>query len=191
MLTVARADVPTKVRGVQGEAGLIDNIYQPIFDLLQDHKPHTILELETHLASKGVAFAQLHSALNILFGLGVVQPAAPAQDYSKAKARCLALNKAIARRSLSVGDIVSFASPVTGGGVAAQRFSQLFWLSKQSGGRTAADWASFAWSVLSGQGQNILKDGAQLQGEDNLKELTSQAEAWGEKVLPVWTALGI
>ncbi len=191
VLTTGKADLPTKVRGVLGEAGLLDNIYQPIYELLLDHKPHTVLELETHLAAKAVPFAQLSSALNILFGLGVVQPAAPAQDYSKAKTRCLALNKAIARRSLSVGDIVYFASPVTGGGIQAQRFSQLFWLSKQSGGRTAADWANFAWSVLKGQNQNIIKDGVTLQGDDNLTELTSQAQAWGERTLPIWSALGI
>jgi SAM-dependent methyltransferase len=191
VLTNAGADLPKTVRGVLGEASLLDNIYQPIYELLLDHKPHTILELETHVASKGVSLAQLSSALSVLFGLGVVQSAAPAQDYSKAKARCLALNRAIARRSLSSGDIISFASPVTGGGVTASRFNQLFWLSKQSGGKMVADWAGFAWSVLKEQNQNILKDGGALQGEDNLTELTSQAEEWGAKTLPIWTALGI
>jgi SAM-dependent methyltransferase len=191
ILTTAKADLPTKVRGALGEAGLLDSIYLPIYDLLLDHKPHTIQELETHLEGKGITFAQLHSALTILLGLGVIQAAAPAQDYSKAKARCLALNKAIARRSLSLGDIAFFASPVTGGGVAAQRFSQLFWLSKQSGGKTAADWAGFAWSVLKGQNQNILKEGVALQGDDNLTELRTQAEEWGAKTLPIWTSLGI
>jgi SAM-dependent methyltransferase len=191
VLTTAKADLPTKVRGALGEASLLDNIYQPIYELLLDHKPHTILELEAHLASKGVSFAQLTSALSVLFGLGVVQGAAPAQDYSKAKARCLALNKAVARRSMSQGDIVYFASPVTGGGVSAQRFCQLFWLSKQNGGKTATDWAGFVWSVLKSQNQSIVKDGTTLQGEDNLTELMSQAEAWSAKTLPLWTALGI
>ncbi|PIB93410.1 class I SAM-dependent methyltransferase [Caulobacter sp. FWC2] len=191
VLTIAKADLPTKVRGALGEASLLDNIYQPIYELLLDHKPHTILELEAHLVSRGVSFAQLTSALSILLGLGVIQTAAPAQDYSKAKGRCLALNKAIARRSLSLGDITYFASPVTGGGVLAQRFSQLFWLSKQNGGKTSADWAGFVWSVLKSQNQSIVKDGVTLQGEDNLAELTSQAEKWGATTLPLWTALGI
>ena len=71
------------------------------------------------------------------------------------------------------------ASPVIGGGVAAPRFHQLFWLSRQNGGKTAEDWARFTWSVLQAQNEALLKDGAPLQGEDNLIELRRQAEAWG------------
>jgi hypothetical protein len=147
--------------------------------------------LETHVGGKSVTFTQLNSALSILLGLGAIQPAAPGRDVSKAKARTQALNEAIARHSLSVGDIAYFASPVTGGGIPAQRFHQLFWLGKQNGGKTPTDWAEAAWSVLRAQGQVLLKEGVALQGEDNLTELKSQAEQWGSKVLPVWTALGI
>lgn len=191
VLTVTEADLPKTVRGVLGEANLLDAIYQPIFELLLDNKPHSVLELETHVAAKNVNFAQLTSAMSILMGLGVITPAAAAQDVSKAEGRTLALNKAIARRSLSVGDVAYFASPVTGGGVTAGRFNQLFWLARQNGGQTSEDWATFAYQVLQGQGQAIIKDGATLQGEDNLTELKVQAEEWAKKILPVWTALGI
>jgi SAM-dependent methyltransferase len=191
VLTTAKEDLPSKVRGAIGEAGLIDEIYQPIFEFLGDHKPHSILELEAHVGGKNVNFAQLSSALTILLGLGVIQAAAPGQDLSKAKTRTHALNKAISRRALSVGDIAYFASPVTGGGVSAPRFSQLFWMSKQNGGKTPLDWATFAWQLLQAQNQAIIKDGVTLQGEDNLAELKTQAEQWGAKILPVWTALGI
>ena len=191
VLTVTEANLPKTVRGVLGEASLLDTIYQPIFELLLDNKPHSILELETHVGAKNVNFAQMTSALTILMGLGVITPAAAGQDVNKAKTRTLALNKAIARRSLSVGDVAHFASPVTGGGVVAGRFQQLFWLARQNGGKTAEDWAMFAHQVLQGQGQAIIKDGATLQGEDNLTELRAQAEQWGAQVLPVWTALGV
>nr|WP_295109536.1 class I SAM-dependent methyltransferase [uncultured Caulobacter sp.] len=191
VLTSAREDLPTKVRGVLGEASLIDTIYGPIFELLLDHKPHTIEEIEAHVALRGVNFAQLMSALTILFGLNALSPAAPGQDISKAKTRTNAFNKAIARRSLAAGDIGVLASPVTGGGISASRFQQLFWLSKQSGGKTPADWAQFAWSVLQAQGQAIIKDGVALQGDANLTELRAQADAWNSKALPVWSALGV
>lgn len=191
VLSMAKENLPNKVRGVIGEAAMLDNIYQPIYEFLSDYKPHTVLELESHVGSKSINFAQLNSALTILFGLGVIQPAAPGQDITKAKARTQALNKAISRRSLSVGDIAYFSSPVTGGGVSAPRFQQLFWLSKQNGGKTPADWAQFTWSLLQSQNQAIIKEGVTLQGEDNLTELKSQAEDWGAKVMPVWTSLGI
>jgi len=192
IILVANKDsLPTKVRGVIGEATLIDDIYQPIFELLGDYKPHSVLELETHVGSKKVNLAQLTSALTILLGLGTIQPAAQGQDISKAKTRTNALNKAIARRSLSVGDIGHFASPVTGGGVSAPRFQQLFWLSKQSGGKTPDDWATYAWQILKAQGQSIIKDGAPLEGDNNLAELKAQATAWGVNTAPVWAALGL
>jgi SAM-dependent methyltransferase len=191
VLTAARADLPTKVRGTLGEAGLMDQIYHPIYDVMQDHKPRTIGEIEAEVASKGVSLQQLISAVTILLGLGVLQPVAPGQDLSKAKTRAHALNRAISKRSISVGDVAYFASPILGGGFSAPRFQQLFWLSKQNGGKAPADWAAFAWSLLQGQNQAIIKDGATLQGNDNLTELTAQAEAWGAKILPVWTALGI
>ncbi|HWT51937.1 MAG TPA: class I SAM-dependent methyltransferase, partial [Caulobacter sp.] len=191
VLVMAKEDLPTKVRGVLGEAGLIDTIYQPIYELLLDYKPHSILELETHVGAKNVNFSQLTSALTILLGLGVIQSAAPGQDVGKAKTRALTLNKAIAHRSASVGDIAYFASPVTGGGISAPRFHQLFWMSRQNGGKTPESWAQFAWSLLQAQGQSLVKDGATLQGEDNLTELKAQATQWGAKILPLWTALGV
>ncbi|ATC32708.1 methyltransferase domain-containing protein [Caulobacter vibrioides] len=191
VMTVNEANLPKTVRGVLGEASLKDEIYRPIFELLLDNKPHSIHELETHVAGKNVNFAQMNSALMILMGLGVITPAASAADVNKAKARTLALNKAIACRSMAVGDIAHFASPVTGGGMLAPRFPQLFWLGRQSGGKTPADLATYAYQILQSQGQAIVKDGAPLQGEDNLTELKSQAEFWAKDVLPIWTALGI
>ncbi|WP_297506509.1 class I SAM-dependent methyltransferase [uncultured Caulobacter sp.] len=191
VLTTGKEELPKTVRGATGEALLLDQIYQPIFELLLDHRPHTIQELESHLGAKGVNFVQLSSALMILLGLGAIHPAGPGQDISKAKTRTTALNKAIARRSVSVGDIGTFASPVIAGGVAAPRFQQLFWMSKQNGAKTPDEWAAFVWSLLQSQGQAIIKDGATLQGDANLAELKAQAEAWGAKVLPLWTALGL
>lgn len=191
VLVVSKDALPTRVRGFIGEAGLLEEIYHPIFELLLDHKPHSVLELENYVASKGINFAQLTSALNILLGLGTIQPAAPEQDVAKASARTQALNSAISRRSLSVGDIGYMASPVTGGGVPASRFHQLFWLSSKNGGKTSDDWANYAWDLLKAQGQAIIREGVTLQGDDNLVELKSQAEVWGARIAPIWSALGI
>lgn len=191
ILTMARENLPTKVRGALGEAEMMDAVYQPIYEVLQDHKVHTIGEIQTRIARDNVSFAQLGSALTILLGLNVINPVAPGQDQGKSKTRTLALNKAIATRSLSAMDIGHLASPVTGGGVAANRFQQMFWLAKQNGRKTPDDWAQFAWSVLQAQGQALIVQGATLQGDDNLAELKRQAEHWGGKVLPIWSALGL
>ena len=191
VMTMARENLPTKVRGALGEAALIDAIYQPIYEVLQDQKAHTIGDIHARVARNNISFAQLVSALTILLGVNVIHPVAPNQDQAKAKTRTLALNKAIATRSLAATDIGNLASPVIGGGVAANRFQQMFWLAKQGGRKTPDDWAQYAWSVLQAQGQALIIEGAALQGDANLVELKRQAEQWGEKVAPVWSALGI
>ena len=189
VLPVPRGSAPKTVRGAIAEAGLADAIYGPIFDLLTDHKPHTVGEVEAHVAAGGMTFGQLTSALTVLFGMGVLQPAYG--DHGEAKSRCFALNKAIAQRSLSVGDLAYFASPVIGGGVSAPRLTQLFWSSKQEGGKTPDDWAAFAWRNMASLNQAMVKDGVTLTGEDNLVELRVKATEWGAQVLPVWESLGI
>jgi hypothetical protein len=191
ILTVAEKDLPTKVRGILGEANLVDTVYRPLFDLLLDHRPHSVAEIETQLAKSNIQFPQITSALTVLLGLGVLSSVVADADSDAAKTRTKALNTAIAGRSLSTGEIAHFASPVTGGGVTAPRFSQLFWLSREQGGKTADDWATFAYQTLSAQGQSIVKEGVTLQGEDNLTELKAQAKAWEDNVLPIWTALGL
>ncbi|MDI1366424.1 MAG: class I SAM-dependent methyltransferase [bacterium] len=191
VLSAQQNALPTKVQGVLGEAGLLDTIYPPILEYLSDYKIHTIGELEIHLGRKGVTFGQLTAAISILFGISAIQSVMGGSEIQKAKPRTAALNRAIAELAISGGDISHFASPITGSGVSAPRFHQLFWMSKQAGGKTPADWAGFVWQILSSQNQAIVKDGAPLRGDDNLVELTSQAQIWGEQVLPVWVALGL
>lgn len=191
VLSALQNALPTTVRGALGEAGLLGDIYKPIFNYLSDYKVRTIGEVEAHVATKGVNFQQLISAISILFGISAIQSAVAGGEIQKAKPRTAALNRMIAQAAMSAGEIGNFASPVTGGGIAAQRFHQLFWLSKQAGGKTPADWAGFAWQILTAQNQSIVKDNAPLQGDENLVELTSQAQIWGEQVLPVWIALGV
>lgn len=71
--------------------------------------------------------------------------------------------------------------------MAALRFPQMFRAARQKGAKTPAEWAGFAWTVLQGPGQALVKDGVTFQGEDNLKEPTRQM--WGKAVLPLWPNL--
>ena len=72
------------------------------------------------------------------------------------------------------------------------QFHQLFLLALQEGKQTPAALAQFVWDVLAQQNQRVLKDGARLQSaEDNLTELTREAEQFQTKVLPVLKALQV
>ena len=191
VLAVARDNFPTKVRGAITEAQLNEGIYAPISELLADNKARSVGEIADAVEGKGVAFGHLRSALAVLFGTGVLQPAVASQDVEKAMPHTKALNRAIATRSCTEGDIANLASPVIGGGIGATRFHQLFWLSKEAGGGGHEAWADFAWAQLQAQGQTLTKEGDRLSPEAARAELKEQAQKWGEQVLPLWTALGI
>ena len=93
---------------------------------------------------------------------------------------------------LQLQPVNTFASPVTGGGVTVPRFQQLFLLAKQQGHKQPQDWANFVWNLLAMQGQRLIKDGKTLETpEDNLAELTAQANEFAEKRLPILKALQI
>jgi hypothetical protein len=61
-----------------------------------------------------------------------------------------------------------------------------------SGKKQPAEWAKAVWQVLQTQGQKLVKEGKTLEtDEQNLTELTGQAEGFAEKLLPVLRALGV
>lgn len=192
ILTSHRRDVALKVVGSIGEATLSEGIYSPILDALADHKPKTLGQLELAVKGKEIVFAQLTQAILILAGAGHVYAVQDDAAITKVKKRTDKLNAHLLQKARSSGDITYLASPVTGGGVTVSRFPQLFLLAIHQGKKHPTEWAQFAWQLLTAQGQRILKDGKTLDAaEDNLAELTSQAEAFAQKQLPILKALQI
>ncbi|WAJ26872.1 hypothetical protein [Antarcticirhabdus aurantiaca] len=95
-----------------------------------------------------------------------------------------AFNAAVCEWARDNADLGFLASPVTGGGIAVDRFAQLFLLSIGAGARQPKDWADFAWSVLAAQNQRIVKDGKPLDTpEENVAELAARAATFAEKTL--------
>jgi hypothetical protein len=190
VLTTPRADVALKVSGALGEATLQEPVYTPILDLLADHKPRTLGQIEQALQAQGVGFAQITQAALVLTGaghLGLVQDSAV---VAKAKKHADKLNAHLCQKARGSNEIAYLASPLVGGGVALNRFQQLFVASIGTGKKHPADWAQAAWQVLSAQNQKLLKEGNTLESaEDNLAELTAQANTFAEKQLPLLKAL--
>jgi hypothetical protein len=95
-------------------------------------------------------------------------------------------------KSRGSADISYLASPVTGGCVVFNRFSQLFLLALSQGKKLPEEWAESAWLVLAAQGQKILKEGKALEtAEENLAELGLQASSFASKQLPILKALQV
>jgi len=192
ILVQPRADVSLKVTGALGEASMHEAVYAPILDALADHKPRTIAQIEQSVKDKSVAFVQVTQAVMILAGAGSLAAVQDEAVIFKAKKQTDKLNMHLIGKARGSNDISYLASPVTGGGINVNRFQQLFLLALSQGKKQAAEWAQFVWQILAAQGQRLVQEGKTLETpEENLAELTTQAQAFAEKQLPILKALGI
>jgi SAM-dependent methyltransferase len=187
-----RPDVSLKVTGSLGEATMNEGIYNPILDLLADHRPRTLGWLEQTLKEKEITFPQIIQAVMVLAGAGHMCAVQDEGIANKAKKTSRALNTHLMNKARSSSDIAFMANPVTGGGVAVGRFEQLFLLALSRGEKQPGEWAQFVWGILQAQGQRLVKEGKTLEtDEQNLGELTEKARVFGEKQVPVLRALGV
>jgi hypothetical protein len=192
VLVKYRPDVSLQVSGAQGEATMSEPLYNPVLDFLADHQPVSIAEIEQAVQNKGVGFAQLVQVVMVLIGSGDLAAVQDEAVTERAKTHIAKLNAYVMSKARSSSDINYLASPVTGGGVVAGRFQQLFLLALSNGHKEPAELAQFVWQILAGQGQKIVKGKITLEtAEENLAELTVQAAAFAEKQLPIYQALQI
>ncbi len=191
MLVQPRAGVSLKVNGALGEATLQEAVYGPILDQLAEHKPMSLGQLEQAL-KPGINFAQILQAVMILTATGVLMPVQEEDAIREARKRTDRLNSYIIAKARGAADLTHLASPVTGGGIAVGRFQQLFLLARSQGNKQPADWAGFVWNILAMQGQRLVKDGKPIDSaDDNIAELTTQANSFAEGILPILKALRI
>jgi hypothetical protein len=141
---------------------------------------------EPALAQAG--FNRLVQALTILVALDSCLPCLPAQGLDERKLQADRFNRAVANQSRFERKFSHFASPVTGGGIAADRIAQLMWLSLQD---KETDIVRFVGTVLSAAGQRLMKEGKPLQGEAHDAELRQRVAEFEQNTLNVWTALGL
>lgn len=188
ILTTHRPDVPMKVAGAIGEGTLQEEIYKPLLDLMADHIPRSLGELEVALKDHKIQLNQIVQAVMLLSGMGhlyAVQEITP-QNCQKSDS----LNLHLMHRARGSKDVIFLASPLTGGGHEVRRFQQLFLLAFKNGKKSVNEWAQFAWTVLSAQNQKMLKAGIVLESEeDNLAELNMLAQVFADKQLPILKAL--
>jgi len=185
-LSVLPAEVEMKVKGGLGEATLQADVYEPLLKRFGEG-PRTLREvMAADPAIANLGWARLQQALTILVGAGHLQPALPSKGEGARAKTTKAFNHAVCQLARDNGDLQFLASPVTGGGIQIARFPQLFLLALSEGAKQVEDWVQFAWKVISGQGQRILKEGKALETEEeNIVELRSLATVFAEKQLPV------
>jgi len=149
-------------------------------------------QIEQSVKDTGISFAQLIQAVLVLCGKGTLNAVQDDTAITKAKKHTDKLNTHLMLKARSSNEITYLASPVTGGGVIVGRFQQLFVLAVQQGKKKPEDWATFVAQILAAQGQKIVKEGKPLEtAEEQLAELTAQAQEFALKLLPILKALQI
>jgi hypothetical protein len=193
VLARPRQTIALEVEGPLGVADLAEPLYLPLLDHLADGLPHSLGEIEQALsAGAGLDMAAILHAVIVLAHRGDVQAAQPDTAIAQARSSSRRLNAHLLDRARGDGQIAFLASPVTGGGVEASRFQQLFLLGVRHGCTDAASLARFTWSILAPQGEGVLRDGKVIESpEDNVAELQTRAQTFLDSELPLFAALGV
>jgi len=188
VLSTARTDVPLAFPTPFGEAKVKEEIYGPVLDVLASG-PKTVREMVGDKRVGELAPALLWEALIVLTGAGHLQPALDEKGQRSRSVRTKAFNNAVMNRARSDAELQFLASPVSGGGVSVDRFSQLFLVAEQ---QKHPDPAQFVWEILNRQSERIIKEGRTLESADeNLHELRSSYSTYLEKRVPVLRHMGI
>jgi hypothetical protein len=198
VLTIPASEITLKTTGALGEVSFSESVYQPIIDFLSDHRVRTIGEVENHFAKSGsdsgprITLAQITQAIILLLDTGQVALTQDDTVKSAVKTQSAALNEVLLDKAKYSNDVAYLASPITGGGVTANRFEMLFLLAIAEGAAEPESWAESAWRVLASQGHRLINQGVTLESDqENLTELTSKAKEFEQKRLITFRTLGI
>jgi SAM-dependent methyltransferase len=190
ILGASTTRMPQSVAGAR--AKVTASFFAPIWDVLADHRPRSLGDIEQAMAGSGVPFSEIVRAVMILAGMGHIQPVQDERLIEEVKPRTDRLNAHLIDRARFGAEVGRLASPVTGGGVKVSRVAQLFLLASLNGRRSPEDRAAFASAILHDQEQHVTKDGTKFDtAEDSLAELTKLAEAFAEQQMPLLQALRI
>ncbi len=156
VLTATRAQVPTTIKSVLGEARIDTDAFRGVLDLLQHQDPLTLGEMEKALAGSRITLNELTNTVLMLAGQGVVHPAQEDAVAAKVRSRCDAINLHLLQQSPARADRNFLACPLTGGGVPVSHLEQLFLLARHEGRRKPTQWAEFALQALAGLEQKLM-----------------------------------
>lgn len=187
-LSTRAEDVPLVLSINGNDLKLQEDIYKPVLDAIGGGpiSADELLKLPT-VSSLGVS--RLLQVLIILTGAGHLQFCLPAETDDERRDSVMRFNRAVAEQAQYSSDLGYMASPITGGGVSADRMAQLFLLAHWTG---AADPVAFVWEKFAATNQRLLKDGKALDTADaNIAELAVRYEAFATKNLPTYRKLGV
>lgn len=192
ILTAHRSNISLKTAGSLGEVTLSEEIYTPILDVLSDYQIKSVEQIEKIVEPLGIDIGKVWQAVLVLAGSNAIAAAQDNALIDKAKNHTEKLNLHIMNRAKYSAELEWIASPVTAGGVKLPRFQLLFLSAYLQNHQQPVEWANYVWQILVEQNQKLLKEGKMLETtEENLEELTQQANTFALEQLPVLKGLGI
>ena len=118
-----------------------------------------------------------------------MNPCLDEKDDAKRRESTHRFNRAVMELARDSNDFQALASPITGGGIAVDRFDQLFLLARQN---KHPDPPAQVWQILNGLGQRLIRDGKPIDSpEENRAELETRYAAFLENRVPVLEQLGV
>lgn len=192
VLTIPYSQVNYTLNTRRGVLNLSQDFYAPIFELLKDNTPVEVAKIKEHLGKKlkrEIAYNELIESLIALSSKECIKLAQDDEVIKDSKPYTQRLNSHILKEALQNPDYIRhIVSPVTGEGIALNRFELLFlyaYLNKEK-----KEWADYVYELLSSNQENIIKEGRELNESETKAELTLQEEKIKEWI-PVFEKLGI
>ena len=191
VLVAPRDTVTMTVTGTRGAAAMHEDVYLPILDILQDHRIHTLHDIERALEGKA-DLAGIMQAMLILVGKNAVNPVHDDAAIEAAARQCQRLNRRLCLQARYSDAVSALASPVTGGGVRVSRIDQLLMLAHAEAPDNPVAWARFVLQVVHAQDQRLLVEGKAPESiEAELDEARRQTLDFQARRLPIMKALRI
>ncbi|PAF42950.1 class I SAM-dependent methyltransferase [Helicobacter sp. 11S03491-1] len=182
ILNIPKEDVKFSINLGFGTIELAEDVYGVLLDILSDHKPKSMAQIQEESKGKFEHLAQVIEAIIILNALDVVSEVQKEEIVSKALEKTHQLNVQILENAKSGNQISVLASALTGEGVEIGRFEQLFLQSRLQGKKDPKEYAKHAWEILKVQQEKIIKEGKILQTEEeNMKDLEERAKKFEKR----------
>jgi SAM-dependent methyltransferase len=131
-LTIPEKELKLEFETRLGKHQFHPSAHAPLIDALRRGPIQLGAAIELALAGGG-RWGSVLDAIKILVGRGDLQPALPASGDEARRASARAFNDAVLARVGEGAALHYFASPVTGGGVAVDSFTQLYLLGRRKG----------------------------------------------------------
>lgn len=192
ILVVPKSDVTLTTTLGGREITLQEEVYKPLLAILGDNKPHAIADLNAALAAAGIQPLQVLQAVMVLISLNKLAPAQDEAAVAASDASATRLNAAVVERARYSEAVTCLASPITGGGMTADRIALLMLGAIRAGVTTPGAIAEWVWPVLASEGRRMTRDGKALETlEENLEELTRAAQVFLENQWLLLSNLGV